>query len=80
MKKKFFRAVIEMFFIIFLFYSNLFIGEFEKFGMGQQHGYVWAFEDIFTASNFVIALVTSFIGYIVLNFSAKNFELTHAPL
>jgi hypothetical protein len=38
MKKRVWRAVIETGFIIFLFYSNLLMGEFERSGMGRQRG------------------------------------------
>ncbi len=34
MRKSIWRAVIEVSFIIFLFYSNLLMGEFEHSGMG----------------------------------------------
>jgi hypothetical protein len=50
MKKSVWRAVIEVAFIIFLFYSNLLMGEFERSGMGQQRGAAWAVEDVFTAA------------------------------
>jgi hypothetical protein len=73
MKKKIFRAFIEMGFIVFLFYANLLMGEFERSGAGQKRGYAWALEDIFTLSNFGIALVTSFLGYIVFEFLRKRF-------
>ena len=36
MKKNVWRALIEVGFIIFLFYSNLLMGEFERWGMGQK--------------------------------------------
>jgi hypothetical protein len=71
-KKKILRAVIEMSFIIFLFYANLFMGEFEKSGMGLKRGYWWALLDIFTTSNFMIALLSSFIGYIVFEFLRRK--------
>jgi len=38
MKKNIWRAVIEIAFIIFLFYSNLLMGEFERSGLGQTRG------------------------------------------
>jgi len=38
MKKNIWRAVIEVGFIIFLFYSNLLMGEFERSGMAQKNG------------------------------------------
>jgi hypothetical protein len=42
MKNNVWRAVIEVGFIIFLFYSNLLMGEFERSGMGQKRGVAWA--------------------------------------
>lgn len=63
--KKVWRAIIEAGFIIFLFYSNLLMGEFERSGMGQSKGLVWAIGDIFTASNFTIALMAALIGYVL---------------
>jgi len=63
MKKAVWRAVIEMGFIVFLFYSNLLMGEFERSGMGRERGLVWALGDIFTAANFGIAIVAALIGY-----------------
>jgi len=71
-KKQIVRAVIEMSFIIFLFYANLFMGEYEKSGMGLKRGYWWALQDIFTTSNFMIALLSSFIGYIVFEFLRRK--------
>jgi hypothetical protein len=52
MKKNVLRAVIEVAFIIFLFYSNLLMGEFERSGIGQKRGVAWAIGDVFTAANF----------------------------
>jgi hypothetical protein len=63
MKKNILRAMIEVAFIIFLFYSNLLMGEFERSGSARQRGLEWALGDIFTASNFAIAVVAAFIGY-----------------
>jgi hypothetical protein len=63
MKKNLWRAVIEIGFIIFLFYSNLLMGEFNHSGMGQQKGLAWALGEIFTTANFTIAVIAAFIGY-----------------
>ena len=57
--------MLEIGFIVFLFYSNLLMGEFEKSGMGRQKGLAWALSDIFTTSNLVIAAIASVIGYIL---------------
>ncbi len=65
--------MIEVGFIVFLFYSNLLMGEFERSGMGQKRGLVWAISDIFTASNLGIALMAAMIGYIVVEFLRAKF-------
>ena len=59
------RAVIEAGFIVFLYYSNLMMGEYEGSGQGRARGFVWALRDIFTAENVAIALVTALVGYLV---------------
>jgi hypothetical protein len=66
------RALIETGFIIFLFYSNLLMGEFEKTGYGQKNGLLWALNDIFTTNNFTIAIVAAVIGYFVFEFLRKK--------
>jgi hypothetical protein len=73
MKKSVWRAVIEVGFIVFLFYSNLLMGEFERSGMGQKKGVAWAIGDVFTAANFEIATIAAIIGYIVFEFLRKRF-------
>ena len=72
MKKNIWRAVIEIGFIIFLFYSNLLMGEFERSGMGQTRGLAWAIGDVFTTANFEIAMIAAFIGYILFEFLRKK--------
>jgi hypothetical protein len=67
------RAVIEVAFIVFLFYSNLLMGEFERSGVGQNMGIVWAIEDIFTVANFGIAITAALIGYILFESLRKRF-------
>jgi hypothetical protein len=61
-----------MAFIIFLFYANLFMGEFERSG-AQRKSMMAALEDIFTPANFAIALVASFIGHAFFGFLRKKF-------
>ena len=73
MNKNVWRAVIEVGFIVFLFYSNLLMGEFERSGMGTKRGVVWAIEDVFTAANFEIAAIAAIVGYIVFDFLRKRF-------
>ena len=70
--KKTWRAIVEAGFIMFLFYANLLMGEFGRSGMGQSKGLVWAIRDIFTTANFMIALIASLIGYILVEFLRKT--------
>ncbi len=71
-KKSVWRAVIEVGFIIFLFYSNLLMGEFERSGMGQKRGLVWAIEDVFTVANFELAMMAALIGYVLVEFLRRK--------
>jgi len=73
MKKNIWRAIIEVTFIIFLFYSNLLMGEFERSGMGEKRGLAWAMKDVFTSLNFGIALIAALIGYVLFEFLRKKF-------
>ncbi|HLW78321.1 MAG TPA: hypothetical protein VKU44_01875 [Terriglobia bacterium] len=66
--KKVWRAIIEAGFIILLFYSNLLMGEFERSGVGRSRGLAWAIADVFTAANFVIAVIAALIGYVLVEF------------
>jgi len=73
MQKNAWRALIEIAFIMFLFYSNLLMGEFERSGMGQKRGIAWAISDIFTAANLEIAAITALIGYLLFEFLRTRF-------
>jgi hypothetical protein len=73
MNKNVWRAVIEVAFIIFLFYSNLLMGEFERSGMGQKRGVAWAIGEVLTAANFGIAMIAALIGYVFFEFLRKKF-------
>ncbi len=73
MKKNIWRGVIEVGFILFLFYANLLMGEFERSGMGRKRGLIWAMEDIFTAANFEIALLAALMGYVLFETLRKKF-------
>lgn len=68
MKKNLRNALIEVAFIIFLFYSNLLMGEFERSGMGARKGIIWAVRDVFTLPNFAIAAVAGLVGYVFFEF------------
>ena len=72
MNKNILRMLVEVGFILFLFYTNLLMGEFERSGMGQKKGFIWALSDIFTGSNFKIAIVGAGIGYLLVEFLRKR--------
>jgi hypothetical protein len=63
--------VIEIAFIVFLFYSNLLMGEFTV-ANGQGKSVAFALHDIFTGTNFVIAAVSGLIGYVVFEYLRKR--------
>jgi hypothetical protein len=65
--------LIEVGFIVFLFYSNLLMGEFERSGNGQKMGLAWATSDILTLPNFAIAITAGLIGYVVFEFLRSKF-------
>jgi len=69
--KPLWRAVIEMAFIIFLFYSNLLMGEFTR---ANQRGksFLAGLEDVFTLENLAIAIVSALIGYVVFEYLRKK--------
>lgn len=71
--KNLWRAMIEVSFILFLFYANLLMGEFERSGWGQKRGLAWAIKDVFTTANFEIALIAALMGYILFEFLRKQF-------
>ena len=56
------RAVIEIAFIVFLFYSNLLMGEFTA-SNGRGKSLAFALHDIFSVTNFAIAMISALIGY-----------------
>jgi len=60
--KPFWRAAIEVAFIIFLFYSNLLMGEFTR---ANQHGksFLTGLQDVLTLENLAIAIITAMIGH-----------------
>jgi hypothetical protein len=68
------RALIEVGFIILLFYSNLLMGEFEGSGLGRINGLRWAAGDIFTRANFEIAVVAALIGYVLVELLRKRLQ------
>jgi hypothetical protein len=73
MQKNIWRGLVEMALIIFLIYSNLLMGEFERSGMGSKKGLVWAIGDVLSAANFEIAVTIAIIGYFYLEFLRNKF-------
>jgi hypothetical protein len=65
------RALIEVAFIVFLFYSNLLMGEFTR---TNGHGKTLAFAlcDIFTVTNFTIAMIAALLGHGVFHYLRKR--------
>ena len=64
------RALIEIGFIIFLFYSNLLMGEFDR---SVHRTLISAIYDILTLTNFAIGLIAAMIGYLVFEYLRKKF-------
>jgi hypothetical protein len=64
------RAVIEIAFIVFLFYANLLMGEFNA-NSGRGKTLAVALHDIFTVKDFTIAICSALIGYVVFEYLRK---------
>ena len=65
--KRILRALAEIGFIVFLFYTNLLMGEFTRARAAQHpEPFLSAVRDVFTTMNAMIALVAAFVGYIVI--------------
>lgn len=69
--KPMWRVVIEVAFIVFLFYSNLLMGEFTRVN-GQGKTLAFALHDIVTPTNFLIALVSALIGYVIFEYLRRK--------
>ena len=61
------RALVEIGFIIFLFYSNLLMGEFNR-SAGRDKTLSAAFFDILTPANFSIGIIAALVGYLIVEF------------
>ena len=66
------RTVVEVGFIVFLFYSNLLMGQYTASGSGQTKGLLWAIQAVITPANFIIAVATALIGHLVFEFFRKR--------
>ena len=66
-----FRAVIEIEFIVFLYYSNLLMGEFTKTN-GRGKSITFALSDIVTGTNFSIAIVSALVGWALFEYFRRE--------
>ena len=66
------RTLVEMGFIIFLFYSNLLMGEYENSNAAHGKSLAYAVRDMFTPANFAIAVVTALIGHVLFEHFRKK--------
>jgi hypothetical protein len=69
--KPLWRIIVEVAFIVFLFYSNLLMGEFTR-ANGQGKTLVFALHDVVTPENFFIALISASIGYVIFEFLRRK--------
>jgi hypothetical protein len=65
------RAIVEVGFITFLFYSNLLMGEFTR-ANGRGKTWTFAIEDVFSETNFAIAIISGLVGYVVFEYLRKK--------
>jgi hypothetical protein len=65
------RAIVEVAFIMFLFYANLLMGEFTA---SSRHGktLTHALHDIVTRENFAIGMISALIGYLVFEYLRRK--------
>ena len=65
--KRILRAIAEIGFIVFLFYTNLVMGEYTRAHKAQNPlPLLSAMWDVFTITNAIIALVAALVGYVVI--------------
>jgi hypothetical protein len=65
------RAIIEVGFIIFLFYSNLLMGEFTRSNRDAKT-FFSALRDVLTTANVAIGVVSGWIGYVIVEYLRKK--------
>jgi len=71
-KYVFWKSTLEVGFIIVLFYSNLLMAEYNKTGVAQKNGFLWALNDIFTPANFAIAVVMASLTHFFFDFLRRK--------
>jgi hypothetical protein len=65
------RAVIEVALIVFLLYSIRLMGEFTATN-GPGKSLAFALNDILTQTNFVIAMISALVGFVVIEYLRKQ--------
>ncbi len=66
------RALVEIGFIIFLFYSNLLMGEFTR-SAGKGKSLAFALHDVVTGTNLTIGCFSAMVGYLIVEFLRRRF-------
>ena len=73
LSKKLLRALAEIGFIIFLFYTNLLMGQFTRSHAAlRAPGFLSAVYEVFTPANALIGLIGAIIGYFVIEGLRKH--------
>lgn len=68
------RAAVEVGFIIFLFYTNLLMGEYTRTNSLPGKTLSTAISNIFTLTNFLIGFTAGLVGHLVFQFLRKKFK------
>lgn len=58
------RALVEIGFILFLFYANLLMGEYVR-SADPRKTFFYGLHDVITGKNFGIGIVSAVLGYVV---------------
>jgi hypothetical protein len=66
------RTLLEMSFIIFLFYSNLLMGQYNFGHSFSERPILSALRNIFTIENFMIAIAAAFVGHVAFDHIRKR--------
>jgi hypothetical protein len=66
------RGVIETGFIVFLFYSNLLMGEFTRANMAKGKTLTAAIKDVVTVDSLAIAIFSALVGYVVVEYLRRR--------
>ncbi len=66
------KTLLEMIFIVFLFYSNLLMGQYNRGHSFADRSLLEAMLNIFTIDNFIIAIVAAFVGDVAFDYVRKR--------